>query len=222
MKNRGSVLPSVCLLGVLFGCVSTLPPPHSVTPLEINASDVPLMAALVHEQDRRVESCATRKSCPQDHYLRGLLALFHSREQALAAFQQVQGEAPHSRLAAWSHSWVELLQASPTAEVSTVTEDLIWEVLERELSETPNEPVKRLWSDRAQRVGTLHRPAAISLDQGSIPEVKDQALRKQLREREQIILERDHQIAVLSSQLEALKRIDHETLAKRRSLHIKK
>jgi hypothetical protein len=224
MKNRGLVLRAVCLLGVLFGCVSTVPPaPHPVTPLRVNPSDVPLMAALVREQDRRVESCETRKSCPQDHYLRGLLALFHSREQAAGYFQQVQGEAPHSRIASRSSSWVELLQANPSVDVSKVTEDLVWEVLERELSETPNEPAKRLWGDRAQRVGTLTRPAVSSLDQGSSPEVKDQttlhALRKQLRERERLIMERDHQIIVLSGQLEALKQIDHETLTKRRSLH---
>jgi hypothetical protein len=226
MRNSVRALQAACFLGVgmLFGCVSTVPPAsQSVTPLRVTASDVPLIAALMHEQDRHVETCETRKSCPQDHYVRGLLALFHSREQAVGYFQQVQGDAPHSRLANWSSSWVELLQTSPTADVSKVTEDLIWEVLERELSETSNEPVRRLWSDRAQRVGILQRPAAISLDQGSILEAKDQttvhALRKQLRERERNIMERDHQIRVLSSQLEALKQIDHETLTKRRSLH---
>jgi hypothetical protein len=226
MRNSMRTFRAVCLLGVgvLFGCVSTEPPAaQPVTSLRGNASDLPLMAALVHEQDRRVETCETRKSCPQDLYVRGLLALFESREQAVGYFQQVQAGAPHSRVAFWSSSWIELLQASPRAEVSKVTEDLIWEVLERELSEASNVPLRMLWSDRAQRVGTLPRPAAISLDQGSIPEVKDQTalhtLRKQLRDRERIIIERDRQIAVLSSQLDALRRIDHETLTKRRSLH---
>lgn len=188
----------------------------------VDPTDVPLIAALVHEQDRRVQACETRKSCPRDHYLRGLLALFQNREQAVAAFQQVQAEAPHSRVAAWSTSWLELLQASPSAEVSKVTEDLIWEVLERELSEAPNEGLRTFWRDRAQRVGILldTRP---SPDQVSILEGKDQptvhALCKRLRERERIILERDQQIAVLSRQLGDLKRIDQETLTKRRSMH---
>ena len=66
----------------------------------------------------------------------------------------------------------------------------------------------------------------MSPEQGSIPEVKDQAtihaLRKRLRESERIITERDQQIGVLTSQLEVLKQIDHETQNKRRSLHYSK
>lgn len=227
MRKRGWTLEAACLLGmgVLFGCVSTLPPaPGTVIPLVVDPADGPLMAAMVHEQDKRVEACETRKSCPQDHYLRGLLALFHSREQAVAAFQQVKFLAPNTRLATWSTSWVEVLQPNPSADVSKVIEDLVWEILERELSEAPNEPVRTLWSDRAQRVGLLiGRRSAMIPEQGSTPEGKDpatiQVLRKRLRESERIITERDQQIGVLTSQLDALKQIDRETQKKQRSLH---
>jgi len=207
MRNRGWTLEAACLLGmgVLFGCVSPVPPaPNTVIPLGVDSADGPLMAALVHEQDKRVEACETRMSCPQDYYLRGLLALFHSRDQAVAAFQQVRFLAPNTRLATWSTSWVEVLQPNPSADMSKVIEDQVWEVLERELSEAPNESVRTLWSDRAQRVGLLiGRRPAMSPDQGSIPEGKDpatmQMLRKRLRESERIITERDQQIAVLTS-----------------------
>lgn len=51
-------------------------------------------------------------------------------------------------------------------------------------------------------------------DQSAIPREKDQAtiraLQKQLEERDRAILLRDQQIDLLSSQLEALKRIDQE------------
>lgn len=209
---------------MLFGCVSMFSVPAPTTALRGDPADGPLMAALVHEQDKRAEACETWKSCPQDHYLRGLLALFHSREQAVADFQQVKFLAPNSRLATWSTSWIELLQANPSADVSKIIEDLVWEVLERELSQASTEPVRTLWSDRAQRVGQLagSRPT-ISPEQGSLTEGKDpatmQVLRKRLRESERIIAERDHQIDVLISQLDALKQIDYETQRKRRSLH---
>lgn len=53
-----------------------------------------------------------------------------------------------------------------------------------------------------------------SQDQAAIPKEKEQAtiraLQKQLQERDQAILLRDQQIEMLSSQLDALKRIDQE------------
>ena len=56
--------------------------------------------------------------------------------------------------------------------------------------------------------------SSTSQDQPAIPNEKDQAtiraLHKQLQERDQGILYRDQQIELLSSQLDALKRIDQE------------
>ncbi len=74
MSKTAWTLKATCLLGmgVLFGCVSTFSrAPGTVFPLVVDSSDGPLMAALVHEQDKRVEACQTRMSCPQDYYLRG-------------------------------------------------------------------------------------------------------------------------------------------------------
>ena len=228
MRNIVLTLLATSLLSNVFGCASTLLRPSvTVTPLLVDAADVQLLTALVREQDRRIETCDTQKSCPQDRYVRGLLALFQGRAQAVAAFQQVKSEAPNTRLAVLSTSWIDLLHTDLSSDVSKIIDDLVWEILERELSDLPNEPVRTLWSDRAQRVGTLSgRRPAISSDQGSIPEVKDQAtihaLEKRLRERERTLTERDHQLAVLTSQLEVLKQIDHETQNKRRSLHYSK
>jgi len=54
----------------------------------------------------------------------------------------------------------------------------------------------------------------IGQDQAAIPKEKDQAtirtLYKQVQERDRAILQRDQQIDMLSSQLDALKRIDQE------------
>ena len=226
-------IQAACVLGlvVLSGCASILPPSPVAPLLLADSADVKLIEALAHEQETRVASCHERKSCPQDHYTRGLIALFQSRERAVAAFQQVRSVAPNSRLATSSTSWIDLLQASgrgfsfldvQSAGVPKVTEDFVWEALERELDEA-NESVRYLFSDRAKRVGgsTDRRPVT-SQDQAMILKDKDQAtvqaLQRRLRERERTIAERDQQIDVMSSQLDALKRIDQDTRDRRRSL----
>ena len=218
-------------LGVLSGCTSLLPPSPVAPLLLADPADVQLIVSLAQEQDTRVESCEARKSCPQDQYTRGLIALFQSRERAVAAFQQARSVAPNSRLATSSTSWIDLLQARDrgfsffdvqSSGVPKVTEDFVWEALERELDEA-NESVRHLFSDRAKRVGgSTDRRPLISQDQAMILKDKDQAtvqaLQRRLRERERTIAERDQQIDVLSSQLDALKRIDQDTRDRQRPL----
>ncbi len=224
MRNRVWTIQAVCILGlgVLSGCASLLPPSPLAPVLLADPADVTLIEALAHEQYTRVESCDARKSCPQDHYTRGLIALFQSRERAMASFQQVQSVAPNSRLATWSTSWIDLLQASgsglsflnvQSSGVPKVTEDFVWEALEREL-DGANEIVRGLFSERAKRVGVLtDRGPIISQDQATV-----QALHKRLHERERTIAERDQQIDVMSGQLDALKRIDQDTRDRQRPL----
>src|SRR5688572_17413162 len=138
MRNIVLTLLATSLVSVVFGCAGTLLRPSvPVTPLLVDAADVQLLTALVREQDRRIETCETQKSCPQDRYVRGLLALFQGRAQAVATFQQVTSEAPNTRLAVLSASWIDLLHTDPSAYVSQIIEDLVWESLERELSDLP-------------------------------------------------------------------------------------
>ena len=233
MRNRIWAIQAACILGlgVLSGCASLLPPSPLAPLLLADPADVTLIEALAHEQYTRVESCHARKSCPQDHYTRGLIALFQSRERAVASFQQVRSVAPNSRLAAVSTSWVDLLQASGSGlsflkvqspGVPKVTEDFVWEALEREL-DGANESVRGLFSDRAKRVGELtDRRPVTSQGQAMSPKDTDQAtvqaLHKRLHERERTIAERDQQIHVMSSQLDALKRIEEDTRDRRRPM----
>src|SRR5205085_1197269 len=133
--------------------------------------DVTLIEALAQEQDRRIAACHPRNSCPQDHYVRGFLALFSSRTQALASFHQVQAEAPGSRFAAGSSAWIDLLNVRPSAEVAKVTEDLVWEVLEREFRES-TERVRQLFRERATRVGEWTASAPV-IDQEPVAILKD-------------------------------------------------
>ena len=233
MRNRVRTIQAACVLGlgVLSGCASLLPPSPLAPFLLADSADVTLIEALAHEQYTRVESCHVRKSCAQDHYTRGLIALFQSRERAVASFQQVRSVAPNSRFATVSTSWIDLLQASGSglsflnvqnAGVPKVTEDFVWEALEREF-DGAHESVRGLFSERANRVGGLtDRRAVTSQEQATSPKGTDQAtvqvLQRQLQERERTIAERDQQIHVMSSQLDALKRIDQDNRDRRRPL----
>jgi hypothetical protein len=242
MRNRVWTIHAACVLGlgVLAGCASLLPPSPLAPVLLADPADVTLIEALAHEQYTRVESCHARKSCPQDQYTRGLIALFQSRERAVASFQQVRSVAPNSRLATVSTSWIDLLQASgsglsflnvQSSGVPKVTKDFVWEALEREFDEA-NETVRGLFSERAKRVGALtdRRPLTTQgqttspkdTDQATLSRDTDQAtiqaLHKRLHERERIIAERDQQIHVMSSQLDALKRIEEDTRDRRRPM----
>jgi TolA-binding protein len=58
-------------------------------------------------------------------------------------------------------------------------------------------------------------PATVQLDNNKV-QATNQALQKRLQEKERTIAERDQQIEVLSSQLDALKRIDQDAHHKKR------
>ena len=239
MRYRILSIQVACVLGfgIVSGCASLLPPSPLAPFFVPDSADAKLIDALAHEQYTRVERCHERKSCPQDHYTRALIALFQSRERALASFQQVRSVAPHTRLATSSTAWMDLLQANsasfrlldaPSRGASTVTEDFVWETLERELADG-NESLRQLFSARAKRVGELaERPGASPVragvpqdkDLGSVSREKDQAtvqaLQRQLQERERLIAERDHRLAVMSSQLDDLRRIELDSKERRR------
>jgi hypothetical protein len=214
---------------MLSGCASLLPPSPSAPFLVADAADSTLIEALAGQQYARVESCHERESCPQDNYTQGLIALFQRREWAVASFQQVRSVAPNSRFAMSSTSWIDFLQASGSglgfldvqnAGASKVTKDFVWEALQRELGEA-NEEVRHLFSARAQRIGRVSdSPPLTSQGQAMIPKDKDQAtvqaLQRRLQERERTLAERDQRIDLLASQLNALKRIDQDTIRDRR------
>jgi uncharacterized coiled-coil protein SlyX len=202
--------------------------------LLIDPADGKLMDALAHEQYTRLETCPARKSCPQDQYTRGLIALFQSRERAVESFQQVSVLAPNSRMATMSTSWIELLQTKGSglsalmaqpAGVPKVTADFVWEALEREL-DGANETVRALFSERAKRVGeVIERRPVVSQEPVQVPSPKDpeqlatiQALQKRLHERERLIAQREQQMKIIASQLEDLKRIEQETRDRRKAM----
>ena len=235
MRASAWTIPLVYLVGLwmLSGCATLLPPSPLVPFFVPDTSDAKLIEALAHEQYTRVESCHQRKSCAQDQYTQGLIALFQSRGRALTSFQHVKTLAPTSRFATWSTSWIEFLQAGASSPSfldvqntgAKVTENFVWEVLERELADA-NDTVRHVFSERAKRVGKMaDRPAPAKQDHATISRDTDQrptkdpevhTLQKQLQERERLIAERDLRLEVMSRQLDDLKRIELDSKDRRR------
>ena len=176
-----------------------------------------LIEALAHEQYTRVEHCQTRNACPQERYTQGLIALFQSRERALASFQQVRTMTPNSRLATSSVSWIELLQAnsgglslsnSQNAGWAPVIEDFVWETLEREHGNA-NENARRLFSARAKQFGIVaNRPPVPSQDRATLARDKDQGAAAQDKDQGPTTREKNQEtVQNLQRQLQERERI---------------
>jgi len=174
------------------------------------------------------------------YFTRALLGLYESRDVAEKYFGRVLAVAPKSRLAASSQAWLQLLQertvqkdpswaqavliapalAEAHASLNQVAGRLVRDLLDRE---NVTQQLRVLKETDAQTVESLQRELAdlerkIELltsrkerDSQKAEPVSAHALQKQLQER-------DKKIEELSSQLEALKRIDQEMREKVRPI----
>ena len=192
----------VCLLqiAILWGCSGMKPAESTLTTAFFvpTSADASRLSVLTNQLDAKALSCSEAASCERVYYARGLVSLFENREAARGWFRRVIEQNPASSLAVTSQMWLRLIEkdeqgagrsqgeASPVSEIAVeyVREWIDHQLRERPIAENTLPPVK------AQEE---------SIDQSRLL-VRTQ---RQLREREQ-------QISVLRSQLEALKSIDQE------------
>ena len=104
-----------------------------------DAADLPRYRSLVQAQEAQLAVCAESQSCDRLHFTRALAALYENREAAVRQFQQVVAVSPHGRLASSSRAWLQVLEDQPSGgawsgPLARATEQLVREVLERELS----------------------------------------------------------------------------------------
>jgi DNA repair exonuclease SbcCD ATPase subunit len=194
--------------------------------------EVKSLHALAKKQEALALKCAERNSCDHVYFTRALLGLYESRDSASKYFEKVIAAAPKSQLAISSKLWIDLLErhaapveqswfqsvmAAPAISESQATlaqasNRLVRDLLDRELT---IQQLRAMKEADAQSLDNLQRELAElerKIDGGSSK--KDTArsstetgtvlsLQKQLTER-------DRKIEELTSQLEALKRIDQE------------
>ena len=204
MINRRVWFPvSLIILTSLAGCggvpLSSAPSAPFFLP---TSEDTRRLAHLTHELDTMALACFEAPACEQVHFARALVSLFENREAACASFRRTIVDNPSGPLASSSELWLQLLENGETAAdnqnpLTGITAQFVRDWLERQLAERT----------------TQGKPAAFTTAQDSVADQSGivQVLQKQVRDR-------DRRIAILRSQLDALKLIDQDHEDRKRTL----
>ena len=240
MKPSMSV--ALALMLMTGGCASwSSSPPMSQPYFLVEPSDARTFHLLGKKQDAVAAKCQEYNSCDHAYFTRALIGLYESRDIASKNFEKVISAAPKSQLATSSRLWLQQIQqdspaslrswftsvmSAPAVSENQVTmgqtsDRLVRDLLDREMM------IQQLRTSKdadAQALDQLQRELAAERDRKEAltgkketpktPVVEGtnvQALQKQLAER-------DKKIDELSSQLEALKRIDQEMREKVRPI----
>jgi hypothetical protein len=217
----------------LAGCAAWSSAPQFSQPyFKVDTGEAKSLSALAKKQEALTQKCAEHNSCDHVYFTRALLGLYESRDSASKYFEKVIAAAPKSQLASSSKLWLELLEnhaapveqswfqsvmAAPSisesqAILAQASDQLVRDLLDRELTiqqlralneadSQSLESLQRELSERERKIDSANGKkdtARGSADTGIVL-----SLQKQLSDR-------DKKIEELTSQLEALKRIDQE------------
>jgi hypothetical protein len=235
----------IVLCGLTFalltgGCASwSSSPPMSQPYFVVEPSDARAFHMLGKKQDALVSRCQEHNSCDHAYFTRALIGLYESRDVATKYFEKVLAVAPKSQLATSSRLWIQQVQqdspplerswlksviSAPAVSESQVTmgqtsDRLVRDLLDREMmiqqlrtskdaDAQAIDQLQRELADRDRKDPSMAKkePPKVAADGNNV-----QALQKQLSER-------DKKIEELTSQLEALKRIDQEMREKVRPI----
>ena len=225
----------------LAGCAAWSAAPQFSQPyFMVDAGEAKSLLALAKKQEALVPKCAEHNSCDHVYFTRALLGLYESRDTASKYFEKVLAVAPKSQLASSSQLWLQLLEyhaapveqswfqsvmAAPAISESQVilaqaSDRLVRDLLDRELTiqqlramkDADSQSLENLQRDLAERerkmdtVNGKKDTARGSTDTGIVLSLQKQ------------VTDRDKKIEELTSQLEALKRIDQEMRDKARPI----
>jgi len=222
----------------LAGCAAWSPAPQFSQPyFEVDTGEAKSLQALAKKQEALVPKCAERNSCDHVYFTRALLGLYESRDSASKYFEKVIAVAPKSQMASSSKLWIQLLEhhaapveqswfqsvmaAPATSESQAIlaqaSDWLVRDLLDRELTiqqlrtmkDADSQSLESLQRELAERERKLD---SVSGKRGSTNTGIVLSLQQQLTDR-------DRKIEELTSQLEALKRIDQEMRDKVRPIH---
>jgi len=236
-RFRTQALMFSSLAMLLGGCASWISPSALDRPYFVTESaETKVFQALARRQDGVVAKCAETSSCDHAYFTRALVGLYESREVAEKYFVKALAISPKGQLAASSKAWIELLQAHPApsalswldavigwpailhtnTKLGQASDRLVRDLLDREVllqqirstKEGDYQTVEALQRELIERDRKIE---LLSKGQGRSEPPSVQTLQKQLAER-------DRKIEELSTQLEALKRIDQEMREKVRPI----
>ncbi|MDH4185827.1 MAG: hypothetical protein OEV08_02415 [Nitrospira sp.] len=217
---RVLAMPGIMFCLYLAGCTAWPSSQNWSQPyFAMEPGEIKSFHALAKKQDQLLPKCTEHNSCDHVYFTRALLGLYESREVAAKYFEKVVTLSPKSHMAATSKLWLQLLQYSGSSwlsdnqtVLSQISDRLVRDLLDREmlvhqlraLKDIDAQALEIIQRDLIERE---RRSEAISGKKDppkpSSDIVTSQFLHKQLAER-------DKKIEELTSQLEALKRIDQE------------
>ena len=214
------------------GCASwSSSPPMSQPYFHVEPSDARAFHVLGKKQDAVAARCQEHNSCDHAYFTRALIGLYESRDVATKNFEKVIAVAPKSQLATSSRLWLQQIQQdSPPLERSWFASVLLAPALSESqltMGQTSNRLVRDLLDREmmiqqlrsskdadAQALDQLQRELAAERDRKDASTGKKEAPKgadgSSVQTLQKQLSERDKKIDELSSQLEALKRIDQE------------
>lgn len=188
--------------------------------LDPEAEDIPYFKAIAEDQEKQLGLCKDNDTCRGAHFLRGLSALYENRELAALHFRKVVTLRPNSTLAGESRFWLWFLDVMNTPNSAGLTSHelikrLTREVVDKELSihelstqidNASADSLNKEVADRDEVIQKLNQTMATLTKQ--LEQVKkEQALRQ---EAQLALKASEKKVEELTSQLEALRRIDQE------------
>jgi len=226
------VVPSL----VLAGCAAWSPAPQFSQPyFNVEAGEAKSLHALAKKQEALIPKCAEHNSCDHVYFTRALLGLYESRDSASKYFEKVIAIAPKSQMASSSKLWLQLLEYHPSpveqtwfqsvmtapaiaesqAILGQTSDRLVRDLLDRELTiqqlramkEADALSLETLQRDLAERDRKADMVSGKKDSKDSARGSPDQGIVLSLQKQ---LTDRDKKIEELTSQLEALKRIDQE------------
>lgn len=196
------ILSSFWISGTFLGCSGVSPStPSFSAPLFVPTSeDATRAETLARELDTKASQCLEVANCEQVYFARALVSLFENQEVARASFRHVIDHNAASPLATSSQLWLRLIEDEVDLRSNPSTglvAQFVRDWMERQVAESRKD-------EKVTKLTTIQDAIA---EQSRLL----QGIQKQIRDR-------DRQIAILRSQLEALKLIDEDHQEKRRKL----
>lgn len=228
------------LLGLLTACSTVTPPSPQAPYFSGDQNDNKSLQGLIRKESLLAAKCASKNTCDHVFFTRALTALYESRESAIHYFEKVIAVSPKSQLAASSRLWLQLLRTGdvPTdqswiqsvwtgpatahaqAVLSQTIERTVHDLLDRELT---IQQLRALQDSEAQSLEAMQRElqdqerkAELFNSRRESPRMAIEPATLQNLQRQ--VSDRDRKIDELTSQLEALKRIDQEMRGKTRPI----
>ncbi|MDH4097508.1 MAG: hypothetical protein OEU87_04255 [Nitrospira sp.] len=222
----GLIFLAAVLSTILGGCAAWGPTPPDQPYFALDSAESKVFQAFAKKQDGVVEKCDEIGSCDHAYFTRALLGLYERREIAEKYFGKVIALDHKTQLAESSKAWIQLLQrhagpasvswldallgapaiANTNSAMVKATDRLVRDLLNWERNFLTMEYLQRELADRDRKIESLKKEGKMASDPASV-----QSLQRQLHDR-------DKKIEELSTQLEALKRIDQEMREKVRPI----